>query len=48
VCGSSLEGMDRVAALLQEQYAGRIHKTWLGPTLGANVGPVVAVAAVQR
>ncbi len=46
VCGSSLEGMDRVAALLQEQYAGSIHKTWLGPTLGANVGPVVAVAAV--
>jgi DegV family protein with EDD domain len=48
VCGSSVEGMDRLAALLQEQYAGSIHKTWLGPTLGANVGPVVAVATVQR
>ena len=48
VCGSSVDGMDGVEALLQEQYAGSIHKTWLGPTLGANVGPVVAVAAVHR
>jgi DegV family protein with EDD domain len=48
VCGSSSEGMDQVVALLQEQYAGSIQKAWLGPTLGANVGPLVGVAAVQR
>ena len=48
LCGSSIESMARVESILQERFDGSIQKTWLGPTLGANAGPVVAVAAVSQ
>jgi hypothetical protein len=32
--------------LLARKYEGMIRKTWLGPTIGANLGPAIAVALV--
>jgi DegV family protein with EDD domain len=48
ICGTSIEAIAQMEALLHEQYEGAIHKTWLGPTLGANTGPAVAIAVVAR
>jgi DegV family protein with EDD domain len=46
VCGTSIEAIAEMEALLAEQYRGTIQKTWLGPANGANLGPAVAVAVV--
>jgi DegV family protein with EDD domain len=48
VCGTTIESIAQVEALLAEQYQGTIQKTWLGPAIGANTGPCVAVAMVAR
>lgn len=48
ICGSAIEAIDGLERLLAEQYGGWIEKTWLGPTLGANTGPVLALAVVAR
>lgn len=48
ICGSDIEAIDGLERLLAEQYGGWIEKTWLGPTLGANTGPVLALAVVAR
>lgn len=48
ICGTAVEAIDGLERLLAEQYRGWIEKTWLGPTLGANTGPVLALAAVMR
>jgi DegV family protein with EDD domain len=48
ICGTSIESIAQLEALLSEQYPGTIQKTWLGPTLGANTGPGVAIAVVRR
>jgi DegV family protein with EDD domain len=47
-CGTSVESIAEMDALLAEQYAGTIQKTWLGPVIGANLGPAIAVAVVVR
>jgi DegV family protein with EDD domain len=47
-CGTSIESIAQIESLLAEVYRGPIQKTWLGPTLGANTGPAVAVAVVTR
>lgn len=48
ICGGGIEPIGELERLLAEQYGGLIQKTWLGPTLGANTGPVLALAAVTR
>ncbi|HEX6796170.1 MAG TPA: DegV family protein [Ktedonobacterales bacterium] len=48
VCATSIESTGQIQALLAEQYPGTIHQTWLGPAIGANTGPCVAVAVVTR
>lgn len=48
ICGTSIESIAEMEALLAKQYAGTIRKTWLGPTIGANLGPAIAVALVIR
>ena len=48
ICGSGIEPIGELERLLAEQYGGAIQKTWLGPTLGANTGPVLALAVVAR
>jgi DegV family protein with EDD domain len=48
VCGTSIESIAEMETLLAEQYAGIIQKTWLGPAIGANLGPAIAVAIVIR
>jgi fatty acid-binding protein DegV len=48
LCGSGFASMAQFEALLQERYRGPLQQTWLGPTLGANAGPLLAVAAVTR
>jgi DegV family protein with EDD domain len=48
VCGTSIESIAEMETLLAEQYAGIIQKTWLGPAIGANLGPAIAVAVVIR
>jgi DegV family protein with EDD domain len=48
ICGTSIEAIGELEALLSQQYAGTIRKTWLGPSIGANVGPAIAVAVVVR
>ncbi len=48
VCGTGIEAIAEMELLLAEHYAGTITKTWLGPAIGANLGPAVAVAAVAR
>lgn len=48
VCGTSIESIGQIEAVLAEQYQGTIQKTWLGPAIGANTGPCVAVAVVAR
>jgi DegV family protein with EDD domain len=48
ICGTSIEAIAQMETLMREQYDGTIQKTWLGPTLGANTGPAVAIAVVAR
>lgn len=50
ICGTSIESIAEMEAILveQEHYKGPIQKTWLGPTIGANLGPAIAVALVVR
>ncbi len=48
VCGTNIESIGQLEAVLAEQFQGPIQKTWLGPAIGANTGPCVAVAAVAR
>jgi fatty acid kinase fatty acid binding subunit len=48
ICGTSIESIAEMEALVAKQYAGTIRKTWLGPTIGANLGPAIAVALVVQ
>jgi DegV family protein with EDD domain len=48
VSGTTLEATAQIQALLAESYPGTIQQTWLGPSIGANTGPCVAVAVVTR
>jgi DegV family protein with EDD domain len=48
ICGSGIEPIAELESVLAQHYAGTIQKTWLGPTLGANTGPVLALAVVTR
>jgi fatty acid kinase fatty acid binding subunit len=48
ICASTIERINEIERLIQQRYAGIIEKTWLGPTLGANAGPVTAIAVVAR
>lgn len=48
VCGSRIEPIAELESTLASGYRGEIQKTWLGPTLGANTGPVLALAIVRR
>jgi len=48
ICGTSIEAIAEMEALLAQQYGGTIRKTWLGPVIGVNVGPAIAVAVVAR
>jgi fatty acid-binding protein DegV len=46
ICGTSIESIAEMETLLTGKYEGMIRKTWLGPTIGANLGPAIAVALV--
>jgi DegV family protein with EDD domain len=48
VCGTNIESIGQLEAVLAEQFRVPIQKTWLGPAIGANTGPCVAVAVVAR
>jgi DegV family protein with EDD domain len=48
VCGTSVESIGEVEEALRHHYRGPVQNTWLGPTLGANTGPAVAIACVSR
>lgn len=48
ICGASIESIGQLEAALAGQYGGAIQKTWLGPAIGSNTGPCVAVAVVAR
>jgi DegV family protein with EDD domain len=48
ICGTSIESIWEMESLLAEQYRGTIQKTWLGPSIGANLGSAIAVAVVVR
>jgi DegV family protein with EDD domain len=48
ICGTSIESIAQLEILVSEHYYGTIQKTWLGPSIGANTGPAVAVAVVVR
>ena len=48
ICGTSIESIGHLEAALAGQYRGAIQKTWLGPAIGSNTGPCVAVALVTR
>jgi DegV family protein with EDD domain len=46
LCATSVELMSEMEAVLRPNYSGFVENTWLGPTLGANTGPGVAISAV--
>jgi fatty acid kinase fatty acid binding subunit len=46
MCGTSIESIAEMETILIDQQAAVIRKTWLGPTIGANLGSAVAVAVV--
>jgi DegV family protein with EDD domain len=46
LCATSVELMGEMEAVLRPRYRGIVENTWLGPTLGANTGPGVAISAV--
>jgi DegV family protein with EDD domain len=48
ICGTGIEPIAQMEATLGQRYTGAIQKTWLGPTLGVNTGPAIAVAVVVR
>jgi DegV family protein with EDD domain len=48
ICGTSIESIWELETVLAEQYRGGIQKTWLGPSIGANLGSASAVAVVVR
>ena len=48
VCGSAIEPIAELERMLANGYRGEIQKTWLGPTLGANTGPMLAISVVLR
>ncbi len=48
ICGTGIESIAQMEAILSQRYKGTIEKTWLGPTLGVNTGPAIAVAVVAR
>jgi len=48
ICGASIESIGQLEAVLAGTYRGVIQKTWLGPAIGSNTGPCVAVALVAR
>ena len=48
MCGSSADLMGAMETLLQRRYTGTLHQTWLGPTIGANIGPAAALAVTLR
>lgn len=48
ICGSGIESIAELERVLANGYRGEIQKTWLGPTLGANTGPLLALAVVLR
>jgi hypothetical protein len=46
ICGTGIEPIAQMEAILSQRDVGTIEKTWLGTTLGANSGPTIAVAVV--
>jgi DegV family protein with EDD domain len=48
ICGTSIESIWELETVLAEHYRGPIQKTWLGPSIGANLGSAIAVAVVVR
>ena len=48
ICGASVESIGQLETVLSGTYRGIIQKTWLGPAIGSNTGPCVAVALVAR
>jgi len=48
ICGASIESIGQLETVLAGTYRGVIQKTWLGPAIGSNTGPCVAVALVAR
>jgi DegV family protein with EDD domain len=48
ICGASIESIGQLETVLSGTYHGIIQKTWLGPAIGSNTGPCVAVALVVR
>lgn len=48
ICGTSIESISQMETILGQRYSGAIEKTWLGPTIGVNTGPAIAVAVVAR
>lgn len=48
ICGASIESIGQLEATLAGHYRGALQKTWLGPAIGSNTGPCVAVALVTR
>jgi DegV family protein with EDD domain len=48
VAGSSKTRITEMIALLQPPIQQTIQTTWLGPTVGANTGPAVAIGVVTR
>ncbi len=48
ICGASVESIGQLETVLAGTYRGIIQKTWLGPAIGSNTGPCVAVALVAR
>ncbi len=47
VCGTSVEWIAQMEAVMSAQFYGRVEKTWLSPTVGIHTGPSVAVGVVQ-
>jgi DegV family protein with EDD domain len=48
ICGTSIESIWGLESVVAEQYRAPIQKTWLGPSIGANLGSAMAVAVVVR
>jgi DegV family protein with EDD domain len=46
LCATNVELMGEMEAVLRPRYGGFVENTWLGPTLGANTGPGVAISVV--
>jgi DegV family protein with EDD domain len=46
LCGTSVELISEMEEVLKPRYSGVVANTWLGPTLGANTGPGVAISVV--